>query len=131
LDCARTGFQVADRHAEPQRHVGDWLESRGATPEEIVGCHFEQAIRFGKQLGPHDTHALGSRNAAGEKLASAAIRAFARALRHSAAVCSIAAQRWRHVLGVHSGESETDHPRRKATYDDGTRRLPEDAAYRR
>jgi DNA-binding SARP family transcriptional activator/class 3 adenylate cyclase/tetratricopeptide (TPR) repeat protein len=68
--------------AELHERVAHWLEDGAAHGrsefEELIGYHLEQAHHFRRELGRHDaqTHTLGVR--AGEQLASAGLRAFAR-----------------------------------------------------
>jgi DNA-binding SARP family transcriptional activator/class 3 adenylate cyclase/tetratricopeptide (TPR) repeat protein len=68
--------------AELHEWVAHWLEDgadQGRSEfEELIGYHLEQAHRFRRELGLHDaqTRTLGVR--AGEQLASAGLRAFAR-----------------------------------------------------
>jgi class 3 adenylate cyclase/tetratricopeptide (TPR) repeat protein len=70
--------------ADLHERFAAWLESRGAglaELEEILGHHLEQAARYKRELGDPDDDLAGR---AGERLASAGHRAFARGDGHAA-----------------------------------------------
>jgi len=63
--------------AELHERLADWLESREAAPDEILGYHLEQAYRYRNELTVTSGHdSLGRR--AGGHLATAGLRAYHR-----------------------------------------------------
>jgi class 3 adenylate cyclase/tetratricopeptide (TPR) repeat protein len=71
--------------AELHERLANWLETRSAEHDEIVGYHLEQALRYQAELGPVDegSHELAAR--AGRKLATGGQRAVHRADMEAAA----------------------------------------------
>jgi DNA-binding SARP family transcriptional activator/class 3 adenylate cyclase/tetratricopeptide (TPR) repeat protein len=82
IQLAAYRSMTMDTRAELHQRVAQWFEGEATTGtpefEEIVGYHLEQAHHYRRELGALDAQgrALGVR--AGEQLASAGLRAFAR-----------------------------------------------------
>jgi class 3 adenylate cyclase/tetratricopeptide (TPR) repeat protein len=75
---AAYGAMPKETRATLHERFADWLESAESGLEEIVGYHLEQAFRYREELAPIDEAARDLANRAGDLLASAGRRAFAR-----------------------------------------------------
>jgi DNA-binding SARP family transcriptional activator len=82
IQLAAYRSMTKDTRAELHQRVAQWFEGEATsgTPEfeEIVGYHLEQAHQYRRELGQLDTQARALGVRAGEQLASAGSRAFAR-----------------------------------------------------
>jgi tetratricopeptide (TPR) repeat protein len=82
IQLAAYRSMTKDTRAKLHQRVAQWFEDEAAlgTPEfeEIVGYHLEQAHNYRRELGQLDAQARALGVRAGEQLASAGIRAFAR-----------------------------------------------------
>jgi tetratricopeptide (TPR) repeat protein len=61
--------------AELHERVADWVDLHGPAPEEVAGYHLEQAYRSRVEGGPPDGRARRLASDAGDRLASAGLRA--------------------------------------------------------
>jgi len=64
--------------ADLHERLADWLESREAAPDEILGYHLEQSVRYLEELGASSDDVLEVASRAASFLASAGERAFER-----------------------------------------------------
>jgi DNA-binding SARP family transcriptional activator/tetratricopeptide (TPR) repeat protein len=82
IQLAAYRSMTKDTRAELHQRVAQWFEGAATvgTPEfeEIVGYHLEQAHDYRRELGQLDAQARALGVRAGERLASAGLRAFAR-----------------------------------------------------
>src|SRR5262249_41378662 len=76
-DAAYDGIGKEQR-AELHERLADWLKSRPAPSDEIVGYHLEQVFRLRTEVGAAGAHESEVAAEAAERLASAARAALAR-----------------------------------------------------
>lgn len=82
IQLAAYGTLTKDVRAKLHEQVADWIESEAGEAtrefEEIIGYHLERAHEYRRGLGALDAHSPALAVRAGERLASAGLRAFGR-----------------------------------------------------
>jgi DNA-binding SARP family transcriptional activator/tetratricopeptide (TPR) repeat protein len=74
-DVAYAGI-TKERRAGLHERFGTWLEQREENAEDVVGYHLEQAHRYNAELRPNDPELSALAQRAGERLATAGVRAW-------------------------------------------------------